>query len=181
MFRTLILIFAVAPCFVHCQEEEEVRLIRAAMPKIEATSKKGHKVLVYSKPWGYPHASIKIGKKMMQVMADENGLFEVTISDDLMEFAPGNLEKYDAVCLNNTTHLQKGFVKAAFRENLLKFVKNGGGLVAIENFSAFILVFKQHPDEALLGFVAGLGIAGGSECFDLGSRHHHGQGVVVFP
>lgn len=113
--------------------DDDVDLIRQAMPKSIAAPKKTHKVLVYSKPWGYPHASIKIGKKMMQVMADETGLFEVTLSDDLMEFAPGNLEKYDAVCLNNTTHLQKGFVKAAVRENLLNFVKNGGGLVAIHS------------------------------------------------
>ncbi|MEO0414030.1 MAG: ThuA domain-containing protein, partial [Verrucomicrobiota bacterium] len=136
MKRSLTLLSAALCMFSVCAQETpdpEIDLIRQAMPQNVPTPEAKHKVLVYSKPWGFPHASIKIGKKMMQVMSDETGLFEVTISDDLAQFEPDNLSQYDAVCLNNTTHLQKGFVKPALRNNLIEFVKKGGGLVAIHS------------------------------------------------
>ncbi len=132
-FRLALLLCLPCLSLAEPASDPEIDLIRQAMPGAVPAPQQPHKVLVYSKPWGFPHASIKIGKKMMQVMADESGLFEVTISDDLAHFAPERLAEYDAVCLNNTTHLQKGFVKPAIRQSLLDFVKNGGGLVAIHS------------------------------------------------
>lgn len=110
--------------------DEEIALIAKSMPGPVAAKRK-HRVLCYSKPWGYRHSSIPIGKKMIQVMADRTGLFEVTFNDELSAFAPDSLEKFDAICLNNTTHLHKGFKDEALRNGLIDFVKRGGGLFAI--------------------------------------------------
>lgn len=132
LLRLNVLFIVIATTSIVSAQDPETDMIRQHMPEKVAV-KRTYRVLCYSKPWGYPHASIGIGRKMMQVMADETGLFEVVLTDDLDEFSAGKLERYDAICLNNTTHLQKGFTDAAMRSRLIDFVLNGGGLVAIHS------------------------------------------------
>ncbi len=107
-------------------------LVLANMPKIEAPKKK-HQILCFSKPYGFRHGSIEIGETMLKVMGEKTGLFEVTVSEDLANFEPGNIKKFDAICFNNNTHIQKGFKDEALRESLISYVKNGGGVFAIHS------------------------------------------------
>ncbi|MCH2209190.1 MAG: ThuA domain-containing protein [Lentisphaerales bacterium] len=110
--------------------DEELVNIKAAMPgKVE--TKKKYKILCFSKPYGFPHSSIKTAKKMIQVMGDKTGLFSVDFSEDAKDLSAENLAKYDALYLNNSTHIQKGITDPVKRKELINFVKNGGGLVAI--------------------------------------------------
>ncbi|MEJ6581070.1 MAG: ThuA domain-containing protein [Akkermansiaceae bacterium] len=114
------------------KESKEHGLIMAAMPKIEAPAKK-HQILCFSKPYGFRHDSIPTGEVMLSVMAEKTGLFEVTFSEDLSNFEPENIKKFDAICLNNNTQIQNGLKEPAQREALLNYVKNGGGIFAIHS------------------------------------------------
>jgi type 1 glutamine amidotransferase len=114
------------------KESKEHGLIMAAMPKIEAPAKK-HQILCFSKPYGFRHDSIPTGEVMLSVMAEKTGLFEVTFSEDLSNFEPENIKKFDAICLNNNTQIQNGLKEPAQRQALLNYVKNGGGIFAIHS------------------------------------------------
>jgi type 1 glutamine amidotransferase len=110
----------------------EADLVQANLPKVEK-SKTKHQILCFSKPFGFRHNSIEIGETMLRVMGQETGLFEVTFSDDLSNFAPENIKKFDAICFNNNTHIQKGMKDEALRKSLIAYVKNGGGIFAIHS------------------------------------------------
>lgn len=114
------------------KESKEQGLIMAAMPKIEAPAKK-HQVLCFSKAYGFKHDSIPTGEVMLSVMAEKTGLFEVTFSEDLSNFEPENIRKFDAICFNNNTQIQNGFRDESLRESLISYVKNGGGIFAIHS------------------------------------------------
>jgi len=114
------------------KESKEHDLVMAAMPKIEAPAKK-HQILCFSKPYGFRHDSIPTGEVMLSVMSEKTGLFDVTFSDDLSNFEPDNIKKFDAICFNNNTHIQNGFQDVALRESLINYVKNGGGIFAIHS------------------------------------------------
>lgn len=107
------------------------------------------KLLVFSKTNGFRHASIATGKLLLEEMGRRTGAFEAVISDDLENFEKDKLATYDAVCFLSTT--QSVFLppakeleklsddgKAAARErdarlkeNLMSYVKSGGGFVGI--------------------------------------------------
>ena len=112
------------------KNSEEHDLVMAAMPTIEAPAKK-HQILCFSKPYGFRHDSIPTGETMLSVMAKKTGLFEVTFSDDVANFKPENIKKFDAICFNNNTQIQDGLQDVTLRESLISYVKNGGGIFAI--------------------------------------------------
>ncbi|MBO4287249.1 MAG: ThuA domain-containing protein [Kiritimatiellae bacterium] len=91
---------------------------------------KGKKVLVFSRCEGFNHkASIATCKAMMSAEA-KKGAFSVDFSDDYAALEIGNLIKYDALVLNNTTHLKtKDNPKIA--PAICSFVRWGGGLCVI--------------------------------------------------
>lgn len=88
------------------------------------------KVLVFSRVEGFNHkASIATCK---EAMADEakKGAFAVDFSDNYASLEIGNLLKYDALVLNNTTHMKtKDHPKVA--PAICSFVRWGGGLCVI--------------------------------------------------
>lgn len=112
------------------KNSEEYDLVAAAMPKIEAPAKK-HQILCFSKPYGFRHDSIPTGETMLAVMSDKTGLFDVTFSDDLANFEPDKIKKFDAICFNNNSHIQAGFKDESLQKSLIDYVKNGGGIFAI--------------------------------------------------
>lgn len=114
------------------KKNAERELVLAALPTIEKPKEK-HQILCFSKPYGFKHKSIPTGEVMLSAMAEKTGLFEVTFSDDLKNFEPDNIKKFDAICLNNNTHIQKGFKEQALRDSLINYVKNGGGIFAIHS------------------------------------------------
>ena len=124
--------------------------ISAALPDTPfAKPEKLRKVLVFSKTNGFRHGSIATGKLALTEMGRKTGAFEAVISDDLAEFEAEHLKKYDAVCFLSTTmnvfsphpkeleKLSPEEKEAAFKrdaqlkENLMKFIKSGGGFIGI--------------------------------------------------
>jgi type 1 glutamine amidotransferase len=84
---------------------EEVAKIAAAVPaQARARPEKPRRLLVVSISPGFWHDSIPYGKKAIAAMAKKTGAFEAVISDDLANFEPANLAKFDAVVLNNTNN-----------------------------------------------------------------------------
>lgn len=91
---------------------------------------KAKKVLVFSRCEGFNHkASIAACKEAMAAEA-KKGAFEVVFSDDYASLEIGSLLKYDALVLNNTTHMKtKANPKVA--PAICSFVRWGGGLCVI--------------------------------------------------
>ncbi|MEJ6568920.1 MAG: hypothetical protein QNL80_08635, partial [Akkermansiaceae bacterium] len=79
LFLTLLCVLSIGLYAASNEKPSERELVTQNMPEIEAPSKK-YKVLCFSKPYGFRHSSIEIGKTMMEVMAEKTGLFDVTFS-----------------------------------------------------------------------------------------------------
>lgn len=111
----------------------EAELVAANLPERVASPSKKHRILCFSKPYGFRHNSIPTGETMLRVMAEKTGLFDVVFSEDLSNFEPDKIKTFDAICFNNNTHIQKGFTDEVLRESLINYVKNGGGVFAIHS------------------------------------------------
>ncbi len=109
--------------------QDEVSKITAAMPdKPVVAPARQRAVLVFSRCDGFKHSSIPYWVKVLEIMSAKTGAFKADFSDDMAVFTEQNLQKYDAVCLNNTTKLVfTDAQKAAF----MNFVKGGKGVIGI--------------------------------------------------
>ncbi len=127
-----------------------VEKIAAALPE-EAYAKpeKPRKLLVFSRTNGFRHASIVTGKVALTEMGKKTGAYEAVVSEGLENFEKDNLAKFDAVCFLSTTQnpfspFKEEFAKMSddekksakeyemqLKENLMAFVKGGGGFVGI--------------------------------------------------
>ena len=88
------------------------------------------RVLVFSRCEGYNHkGSIPACKEKMAAEA-KKGAFAVDFSDDYAALEIGNLAKYDALVLNNTTHL-KTKDHPSVAPSICSYVRWGGGLCVI--------------------------------------------------
>jgi|TARA_B110000914_G_scaffold43814_1_gene37149 type 1 glutamine amidotransferase len=132
LFLAILPVLALGLFAANDKKQSEAELVEASMPKIEAPKKK-HEILCFSKPYGFRHGSIEIGETMLKVMGEKTGLFNVTFSEDLSNFEPENIKKFDAICFNNNTHIQKGLKEEGQRAALISYVKNGGGVFAIHS------------------------------------------------
>ena len=120
--------------------------------KPAATPKKARKILVFSRTCGFRHyGGIVAAKEVFKNMGEKLGVWEAVISDDVNEFTPENLKKYDAVVLNNPTaacfgptnlemtKMKPEEAKAAveksrqYVKNLVDFVNNGGGVLGLHS------------------------------------------------
>ena len=137
-------------------EQDAATLEKLIGDKLTAKAQKARKVLVFSKCEGFVHGdAIVYGNKAFEIAA-KTGAFSVDFSNDYAVLADkDNLFKYDALVLNNTTHMK---VKdhPAVVPNIVEFVNSGRGLCAIhaaaDNFydspAAAALVgglFDGHP------------------------------------
>lgn len=111
--------------------EQDLAKIEKALPQsAEAKPAAPRRILVFWRCEGFFHGGgIAAGNKALELMGEKTGAFSVDCSDDYSVFEPENLAKYDAVVLNNTTHLK--FPKAELQQALLDFVRNGKGFVGI--------------------------------------------------
>jgi len=112
---------------------EEIAKIEAAMPsKPVVKPAKPRKLLVFNLCKGFRHSSIPYWDKTLQIMGRKTGAFSVVVSDDLNMFKAENLKQFDAVCLNNTTHLPLDPTSTPeLCKALMEFVKSGKGIVGI--------------------------------------------------
>jgi type 1 glutamine amidotransferase len=113
---------------------EEIQKIENAMPtKPTVQPAKPRKILVFWKCEGFFHSSIPVVNEALKIMGQKTGAFEVTVcTDDYSVFTPEKLAQFDAVCLNNTTHLKFDPKETPERCNaLMDFVKGGKGIIGV--------------------------------------------------
>ena len=162
LFVTAFVFHGMCPLAVRGEPKpEEVEKIRAAMPK-EATVKptKLHKILVLSYQSHDPGRFA--GAAALQIMAEQTGAFTLDFVRDKNALAeavmPENLQKYDAVCVNNSTGGQGNANNGkTLVENLDDYTQNGGNLIGIHaatdnRFGAvFGGFFSGHPWSGKVG------------------------------
>lgn len=115
-------------------ESDEIAKITEAMPDQPAEEpKEPRKMLVFWRCEGFYHRSIPVANKALEIMGEKTGAFEVvTRTDDYSVFTKESLQKYDVICLNNTTHLKFDPEETPERcEAFMDFIKSGNGLVGI--------------------------------------------------
>ena len=128
-------------------EQDAAAMEKLIGEKLTVPPKQARKVLVFSKCEGFVHGdAIVYGKKAIDLAA-KTGAFTADFSDDYAVLADkDNLFKYDALVLNNTTHMK---VKdhPAVVPNIVAFVNSGKGLCAIH---AAADNFYDSPEAAAL-------------------------------
>ncbi|MBN2311398.1 MAG: ThuA domain-containing protein [Candidatus Hydrogenedentes bacterium] len=112
------------------QDAGTLKQIEEAMPeRPRVEPAKPRTLLVFTLCKGYAHSSIPFAAAALEIMGRKTGAFTAVVTDDPAVFAPGNLDRFDAVCMDNTTG--ELFTDAASKENLLEFVRAGKGIVGI--------------------------------------------------
>jgi len=141
--------------------KDEIAKMQAAAPeKPRVPPVKAHKLLVFSRSWGYKHTARPFGAKAIEITGKKTGAYEaVLIEDNDSLFEPQKLKDFDAIVLNNTNNelfLPENFdklpaeeqAKAKQRDEMLRksfadFVRNGGGLAVIH---AGVASFREWPE-----------------------------------
>lgn len=144
---------------VHGQSLTPFDLNSAWISKIESLVKDQKKVpiqtkkklLIFSLHTGYKHWTIPHTEAVMQMIAQNSGAFEITLSKDISVFEKDQLSKFDVVILNNNCSIgprrdifwdvlkdrsnlderQKNQQAKRLERNLINFVKKGNGLVLL--------------------------------------------------
>jgi type 1 glutamine amidotransferase len=124
---------------------QEINKINAALPaKAKSSPKKIRKILVFNRSEGkYVHSAIPYGQKMLELMGKKTGAFTTVNSTDMSVFNPENLQQFDAICFNNSSHLK--FENPVHKKSLLDFVKSGKGFIGLHGA---IVNFKDWPEGA---------------------------------
>jgi len=95
-----------------------------------AALSQGKRVLVFSGTRGFRHTPATYGKAIITKMGEDSGAFETICSEDPKVFNDPFLAGIDCVILNNSTG---SFLDDAQKAALLKYVREGGGLVGIHS------------------------------------------------
>ena len=116
--------------FAQNLDPAQVDRVRAAAPaKATATAKSPRKMLVFTLCKGFPHSSIAIAAKAMELLGEKTGAYTTVVSNDPQVFKPESLNQFDAVCFDNTTGTL--FDDPSLKTSLMDFVKGGKGVVGI--------------------------------------------------
>jgi uncharacterized protein len=119
--------------------------------KASVSPARPRKLLVYAVSHGPHRFGIPTGKAILEMLGKETGAFTAVVSDDLANFEPDALRRFDAVCFCNTTgevfyrpvardlfdalpeEQQRQQVANAERlvRNLTDYVRGGGGFFGI--------------------------------------------------
>lgn len=144
--------------------KNEDKVAEAIPEKALATPKKQRKMLVFSVTRGYRHGSIDIGNVAIKMLGEKTGAYEAVVSNDLANFEADKIKEYDAICFLNTTmevflpakgqwdKMSDEEKKAAtekdarLKENLLNFVKSGGGFVGIHAASDTFYKWPEYGE-----------------------------------
>lgn len=117
-----------------------------ALPeKAPATPAKPRKLLVFYRTEGFVHGSIPTGNYALRRLGEKTGAYTATLANEMSAFDEASLFQYDAVLFNNSTQLK--FEQPAHRENLLRFIREGRGMIGIHAASDN---FATWPDAACL-------------------------------
>lgn len=125
---------AESPAKLRDLKAEEIHMIRNAVfykPTVQPA--KPRKILVFWRCEGFYHKVIPVANEALKIMGEKTGAYEVTVcTDDYSVFTAENLKQFDAICLNNTTHLK--FDPKTTPERcaaFMDFIKSGKGLIGI--------------------------------------------------
>ena len=125
---------AASPAKLRNLTADEVQKIQNAVPeKPTVRPAKPRKILVFWRCEGFYHKSIPVVNEALKIMGRKTGAYEVAVcTDDYSIFTPAKLRQFDAVCLNNTTHLKFNPQETPERcKALMDFVKGGKGIVGV--------------------------------------------------
>lgn len=152
---------------------KDVEAIVAALPtEAIVTPQQARRVLVYSATAGFRHGSIPTGKLALEQMGVSSSAYTAIVSDDPANFESEALKDFDAVILLSPTQdffmpnkkQRKEFSDEDWAwlqarhnrlvDNLLAYVKQGGGLVGIHAATDSCYGHKAYG-EAIGGYFAG--------------------------
>ena len=154
------------------------KIYELAPKKASTPVTKKHKVLLFSLFTGFNHWVIPHADEVITILSDKTGAYEVIKSTDIFMFEKNKLKQFDAVVLNNNcsigpkrdlfydalgidsllTEDEKTKKAADLEDNLLAFVRKGGGLavlhggIVMQNNSAEVSEmiggsFNYHPPQ----------------------------------
>jgi len=127
------------------------KLYELAPEKPLTTPTKEHKVLLFSLFTGFDHWVIPHANHVITILGEKTGAYKVVRSTDIFIFEKKTLKQFDAIVLNNNCSVgprrdlfydaldfnttlseeEKKRKAIQFEENLLKYVKKGGGLAVL--------------------------------------------------
>lgn len=155
--------------------EAKIRALAPEKPRVAPRAER--RVLIFSLSTGFQHWVTPHTAAVLRILAEKTGACRVELSDDIEAFSPERLKGFDAVVLNNNCSanpdrhlfldvlvtkidqygerfkpLPEGERRAkakALEESLIRFVENGGGLMAVHG--AIVIFNKSEPFGEMLG------------------------------
>lgn len=146
---------------------EKIRTLAPESPTVQP--RKNLKVLMFSLHTGYEHWVIPHADAVMKVLSEKAGKIDMVQSKDISMFEAKKLKKFDAVILNN--NCSKGDHRDLFwdklgedkdlseesrkekaaklEDNLIRFVKKGGGLMLMHG--AIVMQNNSMQFSAMVG------------------------------
>ena len=129
----------------------KAKIEQSAPAKTTFPAKKKHKILLFSLFTGFNHWVVPHTDAVIEILGKKSGAFDVVQSKDIALFKKENLKQFDAVVLNNNcsigthrdlfrdklsedkslTEAQVIAGAAQLEQNLLSYVKKGGGLMVL--------------------------------------------------
>jgi type 1 glutamine amidotransferase len=111
---------------------EIIAKITAACPNDPlAKPEKPRKILVFSRCENFTHHSISVADKALSSLGEKTKAWSTDMSYDYSVFDAAKLAAYDAIVFNNNQNMV--FPEGAAREDLLNFVRDGKGIVALHS------------------------------------------------
>ncbi|QEG43533.1 ThuA domain-containing protein [Roseimaritima ulvae] len=159
-----------AKLFKPLSDAVQAAIETAVPPRSSVKAKQPRRVLVFYRCEGFVHRSIPHANLAVQMMGRKTDAFTADLADTYDVFTPENLQQYDCILLNNTTHMQ--FPKAEQEAAFLDFIAQGKGLAG---FHAASDNFGKHPKcRAMVGgqFAGHPWGAGGTWAFKLDDPQH---------
>ena len=118
---------------------EQKSLIEKAIPsKAVVQPRKARKLLIFDINADYGgHGSIPYANYAFTLMGHATGAFETAISRDPQVFQADSLKQFDAIFFNN--NVGNIFSDPQLRQNIVNFVRHGGGLMGVHGTTAAFL------------------------------------------
>jgi uncharacterized protein len=99
------------------------------------------------------HSSIPAGNLALRLMGERTGAFQAVFSNDVSMLRPENLQKFDAICFNNTVGVLTE--DPLLRQSLLDFVAKGKGFVGLHAAGATFVQWPQYDQFPEFGEMLG--------------------------
>ena len=147
----------------------KAKIERIAPAKTTYPAKKKHKVLLFSLFTGFNHWVVPHTNAVIEILSQKSGAFNVIQSNDIMFFKKDKLKDFDVVVLNNNCSIgtnrdlfrdklseDKSLTEAQtiagakeLEQNLLNFVRKGGGLMVMHG--GIVMQNKSAAFSEMLG------------------------------